>query len=317
VTRPGDVVRARLASSPAQRRGRNLILGVAESMSWKEIEPFVLSLRRTRFDGDVLFYVTDLDASTIDALRSASVAMQEMHPLRISVFGRRLSAYDSQLARLHAGYPSLIKSASALSRDPTLMGARLGALISIRDVRRFFLYYRYLCSRGHAYENVMLTDVRDVLFQGDPFDFDIGMRLHCFLEDARQTLATEPYNRKWLRMAFGPDIADELGSRPIACAGVTIGPTELVIGYLRVMVDHLLRLRLQAVGLDQAVHNYVLHSQRVPAAQLVPNGAGVVATLGIVPVEDLGPLLGAAVLHQYDRHPELAASLLGEVGAEP
>ncbi len=102
-----------------------------------------------------------------------------------------------------------------------------------------------------------------------------------------------------------------------SCAGVTIGPMELVIGYLRVMADHLLRLRLQAVGLDQAVHNYVLHSQRVPAAQLVPNGAGVVATLGIVPVEDLGPLLGAAVLHQYDRHPELSASLLGELDAEP
>jgi hypothetical protein len=205
---------------------------------------------------------------------------------------------------------------STLSRDPTLTAARLAALFSIRDVRRFFLYYRYLRSRGHAYENVMLTDVRDVLFQDDPFDFDIGTRLHCFLEDARQTLATEPYNRKWLRMAFGPELADELGSRPIACAGVSIGPTELVIGYLRVMVDHLLRLRVQAVGLDQAVHNYVLHSERVSGAQLVPNGAGPVATLGIVPVEDLGPLLGASVLHQYDRHPELAASLLGELGTE-
>jgi hypothetical protein len=91
---------------------------------------------------------------------------------------------------------------------------------------------------------------------------------------------------------------------------VTIGPTELVVGYLRVMVEFLLRLRLQTTGLDQAVHNYVLHSKRVPSALLVPNGAGIVATLGIVPAEDVDPLLGAAVLHQYDRHPALSASLL-------
>jgi hypothetical protein len=41
----------------------------------------------------------------------------------------------------------------------------------------------------------------------------------------------------------------------------------------------------------------------------VPNGAHVVATLGTVPLEDLPALQGAAVLHQYDRHPTLAAAL--------
>ncbi len=127
MTRPSEAVPARLASSPAHPQGRNLILGVAESMSWKQIEPFVLSLRQTRFDGDVLFYVADLDATTIRALRSAGIAMQEMRRLRVSAFGRQLFPYDPQLARLHARYPRLIETVSALSRDPTLMAAGLAS----------------------------------------------------------------------------------------------------------------------------------------------------------------------------------------------
>ena len=307
---PGDAAACDRASAVAvDVRGRNLILGVAEGMDRDEIEPFVLSLRRTRFDGHIAIYVADLPASTIAFLESFGIEARRMRRLQASVSGKRYFPYDLRFARLHSTYPRLISAASTLSRDPALTAARLAAPISVRDVRRFFLYYRYLRRYGRTYENVMLTDVRDVIFQDDPFDFDIDSALHCFLEDSRATLATEPHNRKWLRMAFGDDVAAELGGYPIACAGVTIGPTHLVVEYLRVMVEHLVRLRVQAIGLDQAVHNYVLHSERVPSARLVPNGAGIVATLGIVPAEDVGPLLGAAVLHQYDRHPSLSASL--------
>jgi hypothetical protein len=64
------------------------------------------------------------------------------------------------------------------------------------------------------------------------------------------------------------------------------------------------------------VHNYILHSKRVPSALLVPNGGGTVATLGITPEDEVAPLLGAAVLHQYDRHPQLSASLLKALAGE-
>jgi hypothetical protein len=239
-----------------------------------------------------------------------------MRRLRLSALGRRLTPYDPRLARLHRRYPALIRLVSKWSRDPRSTAAALAAAISVRDIRRFFLYYRHLRSHGHAYENVMLTDVRDVIFQDDPFAFDIGGVLNCYLEDMGATLGTEPYNRRWLRTAFGDAVADELRDRPIVCAGVTIGPTALVVDYLRVMVDHLLRLPVQTTGLDQAVHNYLLHSKRVPSALLVPNGNGTVATLGITPADEVGPLLGAAVLHQYDRHPELSASLLHALAGE-
>jgi hypothetical protein len=300
---------SRLPTVPSPSRP-NLILGVAEGMSWQAIEPFVVSLRRTGFEGDVVLLVADLDRSTLDSLAAAGVDVVTVRRLQVRVAGRRLHPYHARLRRLQPLYPTAIRWASSFAPDPRLAAARLAAPISVRDVRRFFVYYRHLSNRRDTYANVMLTDVRDVLFQGNPFDFEIGERLHCFLEDSRERLATQHHNQKWLRAAFGDEVVSELGDRPISCAGVTIGSDELVLSYLGVMVEFLLKLRQQGTGLDQAVHNYVLQKGLVPHARLVPNGAGVVATLGTVPEHDLNALLDAPVLHQYDRHPVLANALL-------
>jgi hypothetical protein len=109
-----------------------------------------------------------------------------------------------------------------------------------------------------------------------------------------------------------------MSRKPIVCAGVTVGPGELVLRYLQVMADYLLRLPHQGVGLDQAVHNYVLHKGLVPGARLIPNGSGMVSTLGIVPEARVNELLSSAVLHQYDRHPAVSARLLDSLGpADP
>jgi hypothetical protein len=281
---------------------RDLILGVAEGMKAHEIEPFVASLRQTGFDGDLVLLVADLESDALKLLSSAGARL-----LRVP----RLQAYHARLHSLHAVYPRVIRWASSIARDPTRTAARLAASISVRDVRRFFVYYRYLCECRPAYANVMLSDVRDVVFQSNPFEREIGDELLCFLEDERLTLGTERHNRKWLQTAFGDTVAMELAAEPIVCAGVTIGPRAAMLDYLKVMVTFLLGLRAQRIGLDQAVHNYVLHRRLVPHARLVPNGQGLVATLGLVPAEAVGALVdGAAVLHQYDRHPALQAALV-------
>jgi hypothetical protein len=293
----------------APRSQPNLILGMVDGMSWAEIRPFVVSLRRTSFEGDVLLFVADLDRSTVDSIRSAGIHVVKARRLQMQIGGRLLYPYHPRLEKLHPLYPGLVRSVSRVSSDSARTSAALAALLSVRDISRFFRYYRHLSKHGGAYANVMLTDVRDVFFQRDPFDVEFGDELQCFLEDTRETIATQPHNRKWVQAAFGSEILSELGDRPIVCAGVTIGPPRLVVSYLSVMVDFLLKLRHQSVGLDQAVHNYILHRGLVPKASLIPNGNGAVATLGIVPREDVHGLLDAPVLHQYDRHPALAETL--------
>jgi hypothetical protein len=279
-------------------------------MSWQALRPFVLSLRRTGFDGEVVLFAAGIDRGTKRSLASCDVQVRALRRAQVSLGRRTIQPYDAMFARLHAHYPAVIRQASRPFRDPKSAMTRIAALISVRDTRRFFAYLDYLSSTDVSYENVMLTDVRDVFFQADPFGFDLGGDLNCFLEDSGETLGTQPHNRKWLEAAFGRDAAREMSAMPIVCAGVTLGAVELMLRYLEVMADFLLRLPHQGVGLDQAVHNYVLHKGLVPGARLIPNGAGIVSTLGIVPEERVAELSSAAVLHQYDRHPALTARLL-------
>jgi len=75
-----------------------------------------------------------------------------------------------------------------------------------------------------------------------------------------------------------------------------------------------LRLTRQDRGIDQGVHNYVLHKRLVPNARVIPNGDGPVLTVGIMCDESASRLLESCasqvrVLHQYDQHPGLAAAM--------
>jgi hypothetical protein len=246
-----------------------------------------------------------------------------LHPYRRVRYernGRVFHAYDPPLQRLRSSritrlYPPMIRAISSLSVDRLSARARLAAPISIPYVGRYFHFYRFLASSGTRYENVMLTDVRDVFFQHDPFDFDIGDGANFFLEDGRHTLASERYDRDWLLTAYGEGTLRELGDRPISCSGITIGPRDAMLTYLRAMTDELLRLRHQTVGIDQGVHNYVIHKGLVSRARLIPNGAGAVFTVGLAPHGEIDAAIherrfNVNVVHQYQHHPRLKKNLL-------
>jgi len=216
--------------------------------------------------------------------------------------------------RLTPLYPPILQTLAGVARDRLAAQARLAAPISIPYVARFLRFFRFLASSGQRYANVMLTDVRDVFFQGDPFDFDMCGTVNCFLEDERQTLGRQRHNRDWLLTAYGEETVRSLGDKPISCSGVTVGPREPLLAYLRVMTGGLLRLTHQSVGIDQGVHNYVIHNNLVPNVRLIRNGEGPVLTLALVPRPEIEAAmeegrLPANVLHQYNHHPRLAEVL--------
>jgi hypothetical protein len=92
---------------------------------------------------------------------------------------------------------------------------------------------------------------------------------------------------------------------------VTIGSVDGVLAYLTVMVDELARLPRHTRGIDQGVHNVVVHEGLVPGARLVANLEGAVLTVGKMSAAYAAQALAVRhgsvkVVHQYDRHPELA-----------
>jgi len=294
---------------------RDLVLGAVENYRWEVIRPFVESLRASGFDGEVRLFVSNVDAETVARLRTAGVELSFPRRLSITVGRRRVRPLNARLrwpGRRHL--PALLDRASRTGSDPRRARARFLGAVSNVDVARYFWAWLLLARSLSQYRNVMLTDVRDVLFLRNPFEFPVGDGVCCFLEDERQTLGTQPMNRDWIDAAYGPAVLDSLRSSPISCSGVTIGSAPAVFSYLTAMVDELARLPQQPSGIDQGVHNYVVHTRRIPGVRLLGNETGPVLTVGIMPAVDAETLVrrrmaDANVIHQYDRHDGLGVSV--------
>jgi len=174
--------------------------------------------------------------------------------------------------------------------------------------RRFMAYKEYL--RG-VEEPTLIADIRDVVFQKNP---EIHMPLsgvNVFQEYEEMNIKSCPYNSSWMKAIFGEA---KWGDRPIICAGVTSGH---LMEYCVVLWESLFALK-PVVGLDQAVHNHLVYSKRIPAT-IHANEDGPVYTVGYLPREsvnlgDDGLVRNKAgeipcIVHQYDRHQNLVRGI--------
>lgn len=190
-------------------------------------------------------------------------------------------------------------------------------------VARFGDYARLIESRS-ALRNILLTDVRDVVFQASPFAQPIT-GLEVFVEDENHSLGQNPFHSKYLRALAGDEVTDTIADRPCLCAGTIIGPAADVARLCRLI------LTLGAIprssvgggfGIDQASLELAVH-QGLVAACVRPNYSRV-ATLGQCidgvgvdedritnPDGSISP-----VVHQYDRHPELMGLVRARWSAE-
>ena len=166
--------------------------------------------------------------------------------------------------------------------------------------------------------HVLMSDVRDVVFQGPPLAEPVA-ELEFFPEHGGDRLATDLKNLRWLKRLFSEKIARQLGDRPCLCAGTIIGH--------RAQIERLCRILLflsaiprsgvgGAFGADQASYNLAAYLGLCEGA-VQPN-FGRVATVQRTPEGEIswdgeqvrGPDGSVSpILHKYDRHPRIAAAL--------
>ena len=172
---------------------------------------------------------------------------------------------------------------------------------------RFYKYLDILLEEINVYDRVFLTDVRDVVFQGDIFSEVTEPGLHCFLEDGRTT-CTEGFNRGIITHNFGEKVWEEFKDLPIICSGTTLGSIANVVQYISAMIDNRDPEKLTNTPDDQAVHIYILHKNLLPNTK--HENCDGVATMALVPMPEILTLPDGrisvcgktpAVLHQYDR----------------
>ena len=126
-------------------------------------------------------------------------------------------------------------------------------------IPRWIHVYDFLKKNGHEYEYVVMTDLKDVYFQGDPFEWmkkNLGDKKivagsECLL------YKDEAWGNQNLMDTFGPYVYGQFKDCEIYNVGVLGGRPE----YLRDLFLHnfLLALRIPA-ALDQGTFNLLMHT---------------------------------------------------------
>ena len=288
----------------------NLILGLCANYTTDQLAPFVKSLRSTEFRGEVAFFIDRLSDTTIQFLHThdcRTIPFRQFRHFRGAQSVRRV------LARVFRAFWSHSPPPERVRRLVTQFWNCMAA--------RFFVYESYLRQMDGRFEKVMLTDVRDVVFQRDPFEFSMAGRL-CAFQESLPRIGDDYFNSQWIKDAFGRKVYERLCDCPVYCAGVTIGSASGVGDYLHTMTRYLLS-RVGLAGYDQGVHNYLIHTGRMEDVVCYRNWMGPVLTLGAVATSDIrmsadGILRNldgeiANVIHQYDRQPTIAPHVLKRI----
>ncbi|MDF2789079.1 MAG: hypothetical protein K0S80_2177 [Neobacillus sp.] len=175
---------------------------------------------------------------------------------------------------------------------------------------RYYLYLNFLEANSDRYTNVLLTDVRDVYFQSNPFQ--AGWSEECITVAKEAVRIKEEYwNTKWILTKFGHHIYSQIENETVICSGTTYGPARRIVEYVKNMVHYLFYLDYyHLIVNDQAVHNYLVHTRKINPISFVDNHNGPIMTLAFesnIKISDQNQVLlkngtVAPILHQYDRH---------------
>jgi hypothetical protein len=258
----------------------------------------------------------------------AAVGMR-VADVRIFVESLRLTGYDGPVAMLVG------PTDRALSAYLRAHGVEPRRVWFVRRLHgpihayRFDLFARHLRKFGEHYDEVLISDVRDVVFQAHPFAGMMSKDCHFFLEGAGKTIGNEPTNVLYTQLFLTPAEVEAVASHRISCCGVVLGGTAAIVAYLERMTARLRAVPLSArrkIGADTAFHNLIAHVTHDVPAVIVENNV-LVATMGIEPASRY--LVGAdgrirtrdghlpAMLHQYDRLSEIRGPVEARFAPSP
>lgn len=187
---------------------------------------------------------------------------------------------------------------------------------------RFAAYEAWLSARP-GLKTVLLTDVRDVIFQSDPFVRPAD-GLEVFIESEGATLKDHRFDQKYLKALVGPAVAARIDDCPCLCVGTVFGAASAVSRLCKaiLLLAAIPRSEIGGIfGADQAACNLAIHLGLIEA-DIRPNYDRV-ATIGDRAQPTLRPdgLIAnpdgsiSPIVHQYDRHKVLADAVSRQWGS--
>ncbi len=203
---------------------KNLLIGVFSNYTWDIIEPWVISAKRNIKNCDVVLVALNSDFDTLEKItdNEASVIICNSDEERKIVY------HQSNFAP---------------------------------HVDRFIHLYNYLSEVHEKYKYVMTTDVRDIVFQHDPFEWmdeNLGDKKLLCTSEAIQYF-NEPWGDENLKQTYGQYVYNRFCENEIFNVGILAGYSE----YIK---DLCLNLFINSINrpipiVDQAVFNVTVNTK--------------------------------------------------------
>ena len=253
-------------AGPLRNSSTTTVMGMATGL-WDDALLFVRSLRKTGYQGHVIFGVSsDIDKSLLDQLLHYGVTPKFM------TFAN--CTYEPLFASLEEEKRELKRLALSTCMEPYLdVKARWAKFPLGRD---------WLLECPTCTGPVMITDVRDVFFQRDPFGPGTPEVVGLQVYEEHPNVTTENWLVDW-------PVGDCKGvhlKEPMLCSGTTIGTRDAMITYLETMYAEMKRwivdpkCRFKSEGDDQSIHNWLFYKGDLKDAVAVKHREGVVNTIG-------------------------------------
>jgi hypothetical protein len=291
-------------------------MGFAAGLPPRAFAPFFQSLRATDYRGQTALVISRYGQEAVSTFRQLADHVIEVHsvgsgpsPSSATVRLLRLLKQTRGLRRL---YPPAFRARCALTRERDSYAFWSGLEYELEGLMalRHGYYHDFLAADHRRFDQVLVSDVRDVIFQSDPFAEPLDS-LELFMEDSSHRFAIDDFNGMWLRDLEGSAFAHEHALDTPSCAGTVAGPTPALLAYLGAMRAEISWRRIPMGSHDQGVHNALILKGRLPQAKLLPNGTGRVLTMGGMTdprFDGDGKVYcpdgsEPAVVHQYDRFP--------------
>lgn len=281
-------------------KDKNLIIGIAANYDRFDITIFVESLRNTGCSDEVILFETNFTKKCYDFCKKNNVST----------------------IKINSEYPWFVDEDLSLKLRNIDQGTPYPA-----HYIRFFLIEAFL-KTSKKYNRIIISDVRDVFFQENPFKTTIkNNELQCFLESDEVTISEEPINSAWFINGYGKLGIKEIKNECISCCGIIVGGTKAIIRYTKIMCDEFDRLSNAKViiGFDgvmeQAIHNYLLRNGDFNPVEIIPDDLGLVSTLSYfkpknnIHLNSTNQIINSKnavipIVHQYDRFPDIEKIIL-------
>lgn len=253
------IVAREVSTMPVQHTDdrRATVMGMATGYKIGDYKRYVGSLRRTGYRGHIILGLNpDTKPAILEYLKSRQVTVKLLQWVNCTYGSESLPA-DARCAH---PYPDIKTRWS-----------------------RFPLQRDWLKSCDTCTGPVLITDVRDVIFQRNPFGPDAPRveGLQVFEEHPNQT--TQHWLTEWpLR-----ECKNVTYFKPMLCSGTTAGTREAMLRYLeamhREMKEWMTRpeCHFKIHGDDQTIHNHLFYSGQLPGATAIKHRQnGLVHTVG-------------------------------------